>query len=191
MLIALGTLALRYPRFVEDQISRIGEHIILKSAETAGESAVRGFGLILFLAYIITPLSLLLIYFAIEGAVRLIGAVATGEIVGTLPFTLADISLRRWNTHHAEKKLGPRVPDIVSVPPVDGSGYHLSIASCREKQGWDHLITISYGDTLYEVADYIEGSAPHKFVYLLRHAPAHKVVRGLHHYDPEEVMERK
>jgi hypothetical protein len=190
MLFALGVLILRYPRFVENQMAQIDARVFVGAAEQAGESAVRGFGIVLVLAYIITPLSILLIYFAIEGGVRLIGAVSTGEVVGSLPLTLLETGMGKWSAYQAERKQGPRIPDVITLSPVEGSGYDLSVASCRCKPGWDHLMTISYHEKLYELADYLEGDAPRKHVYLLRYAPAHKVVRGLHHYDPEEVLQK-
>ena len=49
-------------------------------------------------------------------------------------------------------------------------------------------MTVSYEDQLYEVASQEEGTPPRRFVYLLRPKPDHKVVRGLHHYDPEEAL---
>lgn len=191
MLSALGILAVRYPRFIHEQVAQIDLRVVAGLAEKGGDTAVRAAGIILLVAYVLLPTSLLLIYFAFEGAVRLIAAVSAREVVGTLPLALVDMASQKWSEYYAEKQQGPRVPDLVSAPMMGASGYDLAIASCRSKQGWDHLMTISYHDTLYEVADYAEGDEPRRHVYLLRRAPAHKVVRGLHHYDPEEVMKEK
>lgn len=188
---ALGVLIARYPRFVQEQVAQIDARVIAGMAEKGGDTAVRGIGIILLFAYILLPLSILLLYFAFEGAVRLIAAVTTGEIVGTLPLVLVDMAGQRWKAYYAEKRQGPRVPDVVSVPADDDSGYDLVIASCREKEGWHQSMTISYEETLYELAEYAEGEEPRRHLYLLRRAPLHKVIRGLHHYDPEEVMKKK
>ncbi|HEU5403409.1 MAG TPA: hypothetical protein VFU86_18785 [Terriglobales bacterium] len=187
-LTALGVLVARYPRFVNEQVAQIDVRVINGMAEKGGDTAVRGIGIILLAAYVLLPTSILLIYFAFEGVVRFVAAVTTGEVVGTLPLALVDMAGQKWSAYYSEKKQGPRVPDLVSVPPIDGSGYDLSIASCRQKPGWDHLMTITYNEALYEVVDYVEGDEPRKHVYLLRLAPIHKVVRGLHNYDPEEVV---
>ena len=187
-LTALGLLLARYPRFVNEQVAQIDVRVINGMAQRGGESAVRGIGVILLFAYVLLPLSILLIYFAFEGVVRFVAAMTTGEVVGTLPLALIDMTGQKWNAYYAEKKQGPRIPDLVGVPSEENSGYDLVIASCREKEGWHRLMTISYEDTLYEVAGYEEGEAPRRHLYLLRRAPLHKVVRGLHHYDPEEVM---
>ncbi|MDT8070957.1 MAG: hypothetical protein ROO76_22575 [Terriglobia bacterium] len=191
MLSALGILAVRYPRFIQEQVAQIDARVVAGLAEKGGDTAVRAAGIILLVAYVLLPTSLLLIYFAFEGAVRLIAAISTREVVGTLPLALLDIASQKWSEYYAEKKQGPRVPDLVSEPPMNGSGYDLAIASCRSRPGWDHLMTISYNDKLYEVAEYIEGDEPRKHIYLLRLAPLQKVVRGLHQYDPEEVMKDK
>ncbi len=188
ILTAISVLIARYPGFLKEQVAHIDVRVISGMAEKGADTAVRGIGIILLAAYVLLPLSILLIYFAFEGLVRFVAAMTTGEIVGTLPLALVDMAGQRWDAYYAEKKQGPRIPDLVSISPMDGCGYDLSIASCREKTSWDHLMTISYGETLYEVVDHVHGDEPRKHVYLLRRAPLHKVVRGLHHYDPEEVM---
>ena len=188
MLMTIGLLIFRCPRFVSSQMTQVySERLVSGAAHRGGETAVAGMGIIFLLAYILLPVTMLLIYFAFEGAVRFVAAGATGESVGTLPLVLTDFAVQKWNGYYAEKKQGPRIPDLVSVP-MGGSGYDLAIASCREKPGWDYRVTISYNETLYEVADYAEGDEPRRHVYLLRRAPLYKVVRGLHQYDPEEVM---
>jgi hypothetical protein len=75
----------------------------------------------------------------------------------------------------------------VTVIGADDSKAELRIASCRPKD-WNAALTISYEDHLYEVARSFEEAPPRRFVYLLRRAPQSKVVRGLYHYDPNEVL---
>jgi len=188
LLFCLALLIFRYPRFVDSQMSQIDSRVFLAASAVGGDTTVRGFGLILLFAYVLTPLSLVLIYFAIEGLTRFTASVATGEVVGTLPLHVVDLIMVKLADYKEEKRQGPRIPDLVSVPPIEGSGYDLAVASCRNKPNWNHLMTISYNDTLYEVADYLEAAPPRRHVYLLRRAPEHKVVRGLHHYDPNEVL---
>ncbi len=185
---ACGLLFLRYPRFVESQIAQIDSRLFLAAAEKGGDTAVRGLGIVFLIAYVLTPLSLLIIYFAFEGAVRFIAATSTGEVVGTLPLLLVEKGMAKAKAYREEKRQGPRIPDLVLPPPPDNRDYDLAIVSCRAKSNWDHLLTVSYNDTLYEVVDYLEAAPPRRHVYLLRKAPEHKVVRGLHHYDPEEVL---
>jgi hypothetical protein len=118
--------------------------------------------------------------------VRALAAFVTGEVVPTLPLVGAAWALGRSQAAAAEKALGPRVEDLVQLG--DGTLYHLLIASCRPKQGWDHLMTVSYQEKLYEVARQEEGLPPRRFLYQLRLKPEGKVVRGMYHYDPAEVL---
>jgi len=85
--------------------------------------------------------------------------------------------------------MGPRVAD--GVERGDGKQYDLRIASCRQKSNWDRLLTVAYEGEFYEVVQEESGSPPRRFVYLLRKIPPSKVIRGLHHYHPEEVLEKQ
>ena len=81
--------------------------------------------------------------------------------------------------------MGGKVVDEV----LHGSGqdFELRIASCRPKP-WTAMTTISYQDQLFEMFKQELGERPRRFIYLLRKAPPHKIVRGRHEYDPEEVV---
>lgn len=180
-------IALRYPAFVRSTMAgQSMERAQLGAMEKGGETAVMGFGLVLLVAYLVHPITLVLDYFCLEGVVRAMAAFITGEAVPTLPLVGAAWALGRSQEAAAEKALGPRIVDLVQ--PGDGSLYHLLIASCRPKQGWDHLMTVSYQEKLYEVTHHEEGVPPRRFLYHLRNKPEGKVVRGLYHYDPAEVL---
>ena len=180
-------IALRYPAFVRNAMGAKGmEQAQLGAMEKGGETAVMGFGLVLLAAYLVSPLTILLEYFVAEGVVRALAALVTGEVVPTLPLVGAAWALGRTQAAAAEKALGPRIIDLVQIG--DGSLYHLLIASCRPKEGWDHLLTVAYQDKLYEVTRHEEGPPPRRFLYHLKLKPEGKVVRGLYHYDPAEVL---
>jgi hypothetical protein len=180
-------IALRYPAFVKSTLAGQNmEKAQLGAMEQGGETAVMGFGLVLLVAYLVHPITLVLDYFCLEGAVRALAAFVAGEAVPTLPLVGAAWVLERRQAAAAEKALGPRIVDLVQ--PGDGTLYDLLIASCRPKQGWDHLMTVSYQEKLYEVTHHEEGSPPRRFLYHLRKKPEGKVVRGLYHYDPAEVL---
>jgi len=182
-----AVIVLRYSAFVKSTMAAEGmERAQLGAMEKGGESAVMGFGLVLLAAYLVSPLTILLEYFLAEGLIRAVAALVTGEVVPTLPLVGAAWALGRTQEAAAEKALGPRVVDLVQ--PGDGSFYHLLIASCRPKQGWDRLLTVSYQEKLYEVTHHEEGVPPRRFLYHLRLKPEGKVVRGLHHYDPAEAL---
>jgi hypothetical protein len=181
-------IAIRYPAFVKSSMaSDAMERAQLAAMGKGGETAVMGFGMVLLAAYLVSPLTILFEYFLAEGFVRALAALITGEVVPTLPLVGAAWALGRTQSAAAEKALGPRIEDLVQ--PGDGTHYHLLIASCRPKPGWDHhLLTVSYQEKLYEVTHHEEGTPPRRFLYHLRLKHEAKVVRGLYHYDPAEVL---
>jgi hypothetical protein len=78
----------------------------------------------------------------------------------------------------------PPLPDIIDT--IYGKDYHLQIASQYPKEGWDHLITIEYKDTRYEILKQVGGTPTYPYVYLLRELPPGKIIRTIHRYGPEE-----
>ena len=188
ILLSISVLVFRYQRFVQAQFAQTDTRVLLAAAEKGGETAIQSFGMAYLIAYVLTPLSLLLCYFALEGAFRAVAAVTTGEVVGTLPLVLLEKLIGRTGAFAVEKRQGARIPDFVFIPDTGDGRYDLGIASCRAKPEWNQSLTISFQDNLYELLDYVQDKPPRRHLYLLRRAPVHKVVRGLHHYDPEEVM---
>ena len=138
--------------------------------------------------FLVHPLSWVLIYFTLEGAVRLLAAFITEETYPTLPLYL----VARWQQSReetrAEQAMGPLVMD--RVERGDGTKSDWRIASCRPKPKWDDLMTVVYQDEYYEVAGYEKGARPRPYIYLLRKIPKGKVIRGLHPYRPDEVLRR-
>ncbi len=182
-------LWLRYPPYVQRRMaeSAAALHPALQADRLSqGTMTLASGGLSLF-EYIIQPLSLLLLYFVIEGLGRVTAAVVTGEVLPTLPLQILAWGHRAAEGWKQERDLGPRVVDTVA--PGDGADHELRVESSRPK-AWNQLTTISYNDQLYEVARELSGQPPRKFVYLLRKAPENKVVRGLYHYAPEETLQK-
>ena len=181
----------RYLEFFQWRVGTIGERAIEAYAEglLIGKYVQFGIGTVTTVEYLFQPLTLLLAYFWLEGGVRLFAAAITGEIVATLPLSLAALAHDRINQARAEWALGPRVRDEVEWG--SGEEYELRIASCRPKSNWNHLMTVAYADQMFEVVKQKEGSPPRRFVYLLRKLPAGKVIRGLHHYHPDEPLQEK
>ena len=185
LLFCLGALLHRYLTFTHDHLFA-DMHVMMKAAQIGGEAAVMGSGLFVLMEYLIQPLTIVLCYFAFEGVVRLVAATITQEIVPTLPLYLVLLLQQKLHGIRHERALGERIIDEVRF--VESSPCNLRIASCRPKEGWNKLITIAYQDELYEVAAAQEGNPPRPFVYLLRRKPDHKVIRGIHHYDPQEAL---
>ncbi|MGH9804808.1 MAG: hypothetical protein ACRD4D_06525 [Candidatus Acidiferrales bacterium] len=141
-----------------------------------------------WMEYMFSPTALVLAYLILEGVVRGLVGLVTGEAIGLFllyPFAWAHTALTGWKV---ERALGPLIAD--KVERGDGKAFDLRIASCRPKPDWDRLMTIVIEEVFYEVAGQEEGRPPRRFVYLLRKMPEHKVVRGLHHYDPNEPLRK-
>lgn len=184
----LGALIYRYLTFAHLRMVADME-IMLKAAQRGGETAVMGSGLFLLLEYLLQPLTILLCYFALEGVVRTVAAAVTQETPPSLPLYLLLLAQQKLSRLRRERALGERIVDEVNF--VESSPLCLRIASCRPKEAWGRLTTIVYQDQLYELAAAQEGNPPRPFVYLLRRKPEHKIVRGIHYYDPEETLDRK
>jgi hypothetical protein len=182
----LGILILRYPAFVRSQMTTAVGTAAMAGLEKGGETMVMGLGPLLLLAYLIQPLSLLLAYFLLEGAVRVTAAVVSSEILPTAPLFLASLLDARARAYRREAALGPRVVDLVQV---EGAA-DLLIASCRPKP-WTNLTTIRYEEQLYELVKTNQGAKPRAHLYLLRKIPPHKLVRGVHDYSPDEALSEK
>jgi hypothetical protein len=184
----LVVFSVRYLSFLEQKVGGMGERAVARGAEEAliHPATQFGMGYVSLVEYIFHPLSLLLIYFALEGAVRFYAAAITEEIVGTLPLHVVAWAQGRVGQARAERALGPRVPDVVES--VYSADFDLRIFSCRPKRHWDRLMTVSYEDQLYAVVGEQQGKPPHRFIYQLQKVPLGWTVRNIHHYRPDEVM---
>ena len=188
--IFLGLCIHHYFSFMNSALAMVPDRAFLSAAEADGDTAVRGFGLILFFAFFADPITLLLIYFQIEGLVRAIAGMITGDAVASLPLQLLSATHTQIKRFAAERSLGPRIPDEVQKSGLGATDkYDLLIASCRPKADRHYrLNTIAYEDELYEVTEMQNGPPPRRFIYLLKKKHAAKLVRGLHHYDPRDVL---
>jgi hypothetical protein len=188
--ISLGAYVLGFLSFMQWRVGGLlGEGAKGAGQAQMGEAIAFGAGATAMVEYIFSPLSMLLVYFAVEGAVRLFAALVTDECVGTLPLAVVGWIFERGGRAKRDRQLGPRVVD--EVQPCHGISYDLVIASCRAKPGWDRLVTIEYQDKLYELFDQKKGFPPRPYIYQLREHPNGKVVRGLHHYSPDEALTEK
>lgn len=175
----------RYLSFARSEVFG-GTTVVLKAMEVGGDTALAGSGIFVLMEYMISPLTLALVYFALEGIIRSVAAFVSGEIVPTMPLAVVAWLHERMDETRAERSLGELVPDEIEI--VRSPDIKLCIHSCRPKESWDHLMTIFYKDEMYEVAEASRGHSPRQFVYFLRHKPHSKIVRGTHHYDPNEVL---
>ncbi|MCU1283991.1 MAG: hypothetical protein JWO13_341 [Acidobacteriales bacterium] len=193
----LVLLIYRYFIFSSQRLAAGSGNVVATAAAKGGETAVMGSGLFLLADYIFDPLTLLNLYFLVEGILRTSAAIVTGEVVPCLPLQGLAWIHGKLDARYAEHAAGPRVPDEVQLMPgADGpDSDQVRIASCRAKENWGPLMTISYNDALFEVATMEElktkPDAERRFIYVLRKKPAWKIVRGIHNYDPAEVMQEQ
>jgi hypothetical protein len=177
-----------YFSFAHHWLGSVPEEVSYGAYSSAGETGMMGVGVFLLVAFVLQPLTLFLLYLVIEGVSRVLGVVFSGEVRGSLLIWLVAVAREKLEARKEEAKLGPRIAD--AVEKISGEADGLRIASCRPKADWDDRVTIAYQQGLYEIAGQETGVAPRPFVYVLRHKPEYKVIRGLRHYAPDEVLRR-
>ena len=179
-------LWLRYPSWYAAYVGAIVQQVKDKGGQQEAQAAAAlGAGTFSIFTYIITPLSLFFLYFILEGIVRLTAYVTSKEVMPTFSLWIFGLFHSRLSAQRRELALGTRVPDLVKPGP---SPELLLIESCRPKT-WDTLLTISYQDRMWELESTAEQPPPRRFVYRLRIIPAHKLIRGIHAYDPNEPLQ--
>lgn len=185
--ISAALLVHRYSVFMAVRLNAIPTTAMLRVEEQGGDTAVRAFGVVFLLEYLIHLTTLILLFFALEGFVRAITAWVSGEVLPSLPLFALSVLQGRLGEHRRERRLGARVPDEVKA---SADGESLEIASCRAKP-WTRLTTISHDGGFYEVMDEQTASPPRAFVYLLRKKSVGSVIRGIHNYHPNEVLQMR
>jgi hypothetical protein len=186
-LLSVALLVGDYHAFMTARLASIPVETMEKVAEKGGEAAIMGFGGFFMMEYLLRLTPILLLYFLLEGLIRTIAAIAAQETVPTLPLKLLELADARLSAKNHERKMGARIRDEVQV---DANGQALQIASCRPKP-WTQLTAISHEGQFYELIAERESTAPRPFVYILRKKPPTAVIRGIHAYDPDEVLQEK
>ena len=131
------------------------------------------------------PLTWLICYFGVEGAVRAMSGLATHEVPGTLPLVLFDRAVQYAKTGEWHVK-----PGLMEDEVIRGEGtWDLKIASCNPKAHWKYPLTIRYGGEFFPVhgeEHVATGGRPH--IYVLRRLPSNEIIRGLEDYDPHAAF---
>jgi len=141
-----------------------------------------GTAVIITLEFFLYPLSLLLAYLAIEGFIRFAAGMITSEVVPSLPVTLGYKIMARMQRSNQMARLRSLPPDQFQALAAE----KIQIASAQPKPGWTAMVTIAIGERWYELESERSGAAPFSWVYVLRPAPAAKILRRLEHYDPPD-----
>ena len=177
-LLAAFLLLVRLKSHFVLRAQQLGPHIA--GSNETGQAIIAA---IVVLDFLIHPLSLLLLYLAIEGFVRFAGGLIPGEIVPSLLvsiyFKIADALSRS----SARRRSHPPVPDIAERL----AGGRIRISSASQKPGWNSSITVGIGGQWFEVESEGQAPPPRAFVYILRPASPGKVLRGYQEYDAAAV----
>lgn len=178
-LLALSTWYMNYfgmlgDKYVDYVVNARGEPFAWESVSHAG-----------FFAFIMHPLTWLILYFGVEGTLRTFAALSTGEVYGTVPLWGLEWIYRLAMRRRPRAEL-PLVRDEVTG---GGSAYDMRIYSCRRRSEWRYPFTIRYGGAYFQVIDekFID-AGPRPYAYSLRRLPPGEVARGLAEYDPEDVL---
>ena len=176
----IGFLAWSVHRYAQFLVLRAHQLHPLAAANEGTQLYMSG---VLTVEYVFQPLSLVLIYFAVEGAARFGAAFLTDEVLPSLPCKLFAVALGWRKKRVQEKSLGPMVPDQCEVWE-DG----LRIACSRVKDGWRPSGTIAVAGEFYVIEKQEQAAAPRSIVYLLRKLPAGRIIRGFSSYEPLRKM---
>jgi hypothetical protein len=159
--------------------------MINSKSDTGGEWVFGGsVGLV---GFAVNPLTWLIVYFCIEGVIRAFAALASDDVVGTLPLYLVDFA---WRLATKRKCATPELPLVADeITPGRGDACDIQIASCRRRDGWKYPFTLRYAGAYFQVIDekWI-AAGPRPFIYSLRRLPAGEIARGLQNYDPSDVL---
>lgn len=166
-------------------LMRLKNHFVLRAQQLgphiagSNETGQAIIAAIVVLDFLIHPLSLLLLYLAIEGLVRFAGGFAVGEIVPNMLVSLYFKTADSVSRSFARRRSTPPMPDIAERL-ADG---RIKIASASQKAGWNSSVTVGIGGQWFEVESEEQGAPPRVFVYILRPASPGKVLRGYQEYD--------
>ena len=157
------------------------------------------------------PLTWLVAYAGLEGAVRFVGAAFSENNMGILPLFLLDkvmatITGRRghysgevagYSQGHMSSYIGAirekargailaQVPDELSYRR-DGSDEILEIRCSRRKPDWTPPRTVRYQNSFYRLEGFAEESGPRRYHFTLRRVAAGVMGRTVLVYSPEDV----
>lgn len=155
---------------------------VLEQGQSRGGTALlSAFGVIFFVAYLLQPITIILLYLSLEGFVRALEAIISDQVLPTLPLTLVSLVHKRLIQMKEYRERIMAAPDIVL--PGDGNAWHLKILSSLPKDEWDEMVTIACGEKTYRVIGREQGDDTHPYGYLLQRKPAGEIIRSLRHYE--------
>lgn len=150
-----------------------------------GAGATERMGLFAYIWFWLNPITWVIAYFGLEGIIRSLAALSSGECYGTVPLFLVE----RFTRQVARRRPTPTLP-LVSDEITNGDATcDIKIASCREKTNWKYPFTIRYAEAYFQVVGEIHlGAGPRPYLYSLRRLPPGEIARGLKEYHPTDVL---
>jgi hypothetical protein len=153
------------------------------------------------------PLTWVIGYFCVEGAVRMCGAAFSDNLLGTLPLFLVDKTVRfvvfggskteqdapgvasSFVSAIGEKMLESSVPLSADqiLRKTDGSDEILEILASRKKPDWDPPRVVRVGESYYRLEACSKCAGPRPFRYTLRRLAAGVPGRRVLLYDPGDA----
>lgn len=170
-------LAVRYSYFLAARAKLWGP-VLRRTSEVFQSGTL----IIVTMEFLIYPVSLVLLYFCLEGMARFATGLIGSEVVPSLPVFLGF----KLKTHFQSRRETDRVrqlpPDVLTTLP-DG---RVRIATAHARPSWSNPNhTIGIGGVHYELDRMDKGALPHPFVFFLRRAPLGKIRRTYEEYDAE------
>lgn len=166
-------------------ILRLKSHFILRTHEFgpqiagSNETGQAIIVIVFVLDYLVHPLSLFLLYLAIEGFIRFVGGLITGEVVPSLAVSLLFKAFHSFS-HARDRRQSVLLPvDLLENLPEG----RIRIASAGAKAGWNANITIGLNGQWFEIEREESGVPPRAFIYILRPAPPGKILRRYEEYN--------
>lgn len=207
-LVAIGALIVWYSYSVTTWVSRMLDNALSQSAPTGITDHEVGFAGLLIVAT--HPLTWLIAFFVVEGAVRACGGI-TDNILGVFPlYVLAKLSgkLRgyeeplppgtpQFEKSHVASYVGTmhdkvmtsrlaKIPDELFFSNSNSEEL-LDIHASHAKADWEPPRVVRYEDRYYRLEAAVRGSGPRPFIYKLRRLPAGVPGRTVLIYAPDDV----
>lgn len=175
-ILGLAALIVWYSIFV----TMAAQAVATSSGPGAGNSRI---GMYVYVLFWLNPITWIVAYFGVEGAVRAVCAISTDQVYGMLPLFLIERSVR------ALRPPKPELPLVADEILPGGPGCDMKIACCRARTDWTYPFTIRYGGAFFQVvASARLGAGVRPYIYSLRRLPPGEVARGLKDYHPEDIL---
>ncbi len=109
---AVACAALLFARLLDSlrDMTSLPENFVLGAAEASGYTGFMAVGAITGITMLLSPVTLLLAFFALEGYVRVLAAMVTGETVSTLPAFLVGFAHDKADERRARRHAPPPRP---------------------------------------------------------------------------------